>query len=628
MPNGRTPALSAFAKRSGRVRARVRARAADAAVARLDVHRPAAVRAQGPRQPRLRARGRIHRRWRRSLRSRVCHRRVSPRPTCCGRKPASRGVSPSMTRRCRQPPAIRHPAEILRDGPATRRGRDEVARVARPTIGSSCSCTSTSRTRRTRRRRGSPCPIPTTARSPTRTRSSASSSLSLRAHGWYDDATIVVTADHGEGLGDHQEKEHGLFVYNETIRVPLIVKLAKQTPRRERASPSPCSTSICCRRSRSRRDLRAPARAARARSAAAPYRPRRRSRRRASTPKRCIRAITSAGASSRRSPTGATSSSRRRRPSCTTSSATRDERENIVGDSRPGRDGAAVGTRSAHRRTRRRRPVGRVGRRSRAAGRAGLRRHARAAPPAPTCGRACPTRRTRSGILVKYREAVDLISARKYDDGMARAAGSARRQSGHDRRAGFTAAGPTSAWAGCQTRIRRIARRSGESPMKPARCSARRRSCTQMNRFDEARKYAELAIAARRPRGPPDAREHRADAESAGRGAARRRTSPRPPIRRCPTPLLVQGMIEYNQKRFAEALPLLLKAREAYAKRTLQARDLQLLHRRLAGPARAVQGSRAVLPAGAAASPAEHACARRTGAALSSRWAGREMPSV
>ena len=41
-----------------------------------------------------------------------------------------------------------------------------------------------------------------------------------------------------------------------------------------------------------------------------------------------------------------------------------------------------------------------------------------------------------------------------------------------------------------------------------------------------------------------------------------------------PTPLLVQGMIEYNTERFAEALPFLLKAREAYAHRTLQARDL------------------------------------------------------
>jgi arylsulfatase A-like enzyme/thioredoxin-like negative regulator of GroEL len=48
---------------------------------------------------------------------------------------------------------------------------------------------------------------------------------SIRERGWYDAATIVVTADHGEGLGDHQEKEHGLFLYNETIRVPLLVKL-------------------------------------------------------------------------------------------------------------------------------------------------------------------------------------------------------------------------------------------------------------------------------------------------------------------------------------------------------------------------------------------------------------------
>ncbi len=50
---------------------------------------------------------------------------------------------------------------------------------------------------------------------------------SLRRRGWYDNATIVVTADHGEGLGDHQEREHGLFLYNETIRVPLLVKLPR-----------------------------------------------------------------------------------------------------------------------------------------------------------------------------------------------------------------------------------------------------------------------------------------------------------------------------------------------------------------------------------------------------------------
>ena len=47
----------------------------------------------------------------------------------------------------------------------------------------------------------------------------------LKDKGWYDRATIVLLSDHGEGLGDHGELEHGLFVYDSTIRVPLIVKM-------------------------------------------------------------------------------------------------------------------------------------------------------------------------------------------------------------------------------------------------------------------------------------------------------------------------------------------------------------------------------------------------------------------
>ena len=35
--------------------------------------------------------------------------------------------------------------------------------------------------------------------------------------------TIIVTADHGEGLGDHGESTHGLFAYESTLHVPLIV---------------------------------------------------------------------------------------------------------------------------------------------------------------------------------------------------------------------------------------------------------------------------------------------------------------------------------------------------------------------------------------------------------------------
>jgi arylsulfatase A-like enzyme/tetratricopeptide (TPR) repeat protein len=36
-------------------------------------------------------------------------------------------------------------------------------------------------------------------------------------------AVVVVTGDHGEGLGDHGELTHGLLAYETTLRVPLIV---------------------------------------------------------------------------------------------------------------------------------------------------------------------------------------------------------------------------------------------------------------------------------------------------------------------------------------------------------------------------------------------------------------------
>jgi choline-sulfatase len=49
----------------------------------------------------------------------------------------------------------------------------------------------------------------------------------LRAKDLYDRATIVLFADHGEGLGDHGEDEHGIFLYRETIQVPLIIKLPR-----------------------------------------------------------------------------------------------------------------------------------------------------------------------------------------------------------------------------------------------------------------------------------------------------------------------------------------------------------------------------------------------------------------
>lgn len=50
---------------------------------------------------------------------------------------------------------------------------------------------------------------------------------SLKRTGVYDRAVIVLVSDHGEGLMDHGEQEHGVFLYREDLRVPLIVKLPK-----------------------------------------------------------------------------------------------------------------------------------------------------------------------------------------------------------------------------------------------------------------------------------------------------------------------------------------------------------------------------------------------------------------
>ncbi|HEY0371160.1 MAG TPA: sulfatase-like hydrolase/transferase [Thermoanaerobaculia bacterium] len=48
---------------------------------------------------------------------------------------------------------------------------------------------------------------------------------SLKARGIYDRAIIVFFSDHGEGLSQHGEPEHGIFLYREAIHVPLVVKL-------------------------------------------------------------------------------------------------------------------------------------------------------------------------------------------------------------------------------------------------------------------------------------------------------------------------------------------------------------------------------------------------------------------
>ena len=50
----------------------------------------------------------------------------------------------------------------------------------------------------------------------------------LRAEGLYEKSIILLTSDHGESLGEHGEKEHGLFAYRPAIQVPFIAKLPQQ----------------------------------------------------------------------------------------------------------------------------------------------------------------------------------------------------------------------------------------------------------------------------------------------------------------------------------------------------------------------------------------------------------------
>jgi choline-sulfatase len=62
----------------------------------------------------------------------------------------------------------------------------------------------------------------------------------LRERRLYDGALVVVAADHGESLGEHGETTHGVFLYEATIHVPLLLRLpgAREGGRRVNARVS------------------------------------------------------------------------------------------------------------------------------------------------------------------------------------------------------------------------------------------------------------------------------------------------------------------------------------------------------------------------------------------------------
>ena len=50
----------------------------------------------------------------------------------------------------------------------------------------------------------------------------------LKTRGLYGGAVIAIAADHGEAFGEHGEERHGMFLYDETVHVPFLLKLSKQ----------------------------------------------------------------------------------------------------------------------------------------------------------------------------------------------------------------------------------------------------------------------------------------------------------------------------------------------------------------------------------------------------------------
>lgn len=59
----------------------------------------------------------------------------------------------------------------------------------------------------------------------------------LRARELFENTLIAVMADHGEAFGEHGENHHGIFLYDETIRVPLLLKAPRQRAARKIATP-------------------------------------------------------------------------------------------------------------------------------------------------------------------------------------------------------------------------------------------------------------------------------------------------------------------------------------------------------------------------------------------------------
>jgi tetratricopeptide (TPR) repeat protein len=95
-----------------------------------------------------------------------------------------------------------------------------------------------------------------------------------------------------------------------------------------------------------------------------------------------------------------------------------------------------------------------------------------------------------------------------------------------------------------------------------------------LGRLDEAKQHAELAAKS----APATAHENLAQialarkdyAEAQRQAALAAQADPQLPL-----PVYVRGLIQYHEQHYAEAVPLLLQARDAWAARTIQSPDLR-----------------------------------------------------
>ena len=129
----------------------------------------------------------------------------------------------------RDPRAPALPLRVLLGPPTTttsRRRPSTRSSSRRTTRRSTCVATSRASASRARSapRSSSTCSPSTTARSATRTSTSARLFDRLKAAGLWEDSVVIVTSDHGEEFFDHGGKGHKRNVYDESVRVPLVIK--------------------------------------------------------------------------------------------------------------------------------------------------------------------------------------------------------------------------------------------------------------------------------------------------------------------------------------------------------------------------------------------------------------------